>query len=1530
MTRTRKMKPKIEQSQRKTGNQILKHNLDSDISFEHETSRALSHLKSSLGDITVPQKSTSSTGSTVKITSQPIEQHEVLSHSSHNIHLSSVYSSKDDNHDNQGLSSNTSCEKSKSSVVSSLPSDTGCKPKILLLRKQLEENRIKFEKQKRENSEKRAAMEEMSQRIERLRTDIQERDDAIHSLRDSDMLKFNPDFQHLYQQIVCKDNSILALSDKVLQLENTIQSQTEELAEKDEIIKAKKEAVSIICKDKDEKFTKTNNDIYELRQEINLLQNQFSNERTKWNEKELSLESVIKEKSKKISLLEENYQRIESIRFELSIRNGELQEKLVSQQSDMQALRAELEVSKTQLQNKINEISSLNKMVLKAETFGQKKLRNMEKHIKGVFKDSDMCDKFLQLQNNISELQEENGTLQLKLVDSDDIISLNNELKQSLSKAENKIEKLNCEILSHISSISQKENEQIGLIEQTNQMSIRFGDLKQANDVLQNEIDNLKQQNIILELKLCEIEEERDIALKKINLEIEDKEINDSKDSNVESSDCNELDELSRIKLEFEKKALTLSTLEKIISEKEVILEEVLKEKEEKFYENESLVTLLAEKEELMLSQNHEIEKHESYIVSLEENLKEKEMDAKNLVDNINTLQSEIKCLKNNLHDNNVIVSKLNSEIKKFEKEISANAQSLSILRKSESALACTVQEKENIIENLQEEINNIRIDLNQKQLNLMELRDRIGILEAALQSKEKLILNLESDIADKLNENSQQASMSDKFKHEIENVKAYYQQIRTKLEEELNRKSSILLRRENEVKELQEEMLIMSNNLDSSSVIASKYEKEICSKNLLYEAALTKNSEFEAMIKDLEDKITEMNSEQRKSNLSNICNLQSLLEEKTRDFEELVDAHKNLTANHSYLEMQLKLLEAENINLTKQLKAKEEENEKLNKDYYNFIQIKKDEISHQNSLISEKEGELNHLLETREQSILELKHSLELLNNELFEKKREMANLDIEMNLVKKKLEQSQNDINVMEQTLALKESDIATYISDLDWYKAKYDETLFSLQILQEKMDMQSQIQNTEVELEYDSKPITSDDSNSQDATMQSNLSLLGVECEKIKHSKESKLLYSLHKERDISAVNLLTVNDEDFENCKEREQKIYEQTIIKDLDSNLTVMEKSAILSGNLENSASFNEDEFIKVKTKQELDVKKILCSQLKPEKEKLQSKTAEIFPRDSYISCPSVNLELVNLKKELAEAHQAIACLETSLATQSTVDNDFTRDSSEEWRVVDLGKSPTHPCSSMIENSLHEKNKTLCVIQEQLKNALEDINITVNEKKVLIHQINNLESTIIDKDNTISVLQQQVLDLNKNIQDLNGKIDKPQSLIKENGKSNLLSISNIPADYWSEVSSTANLTREDQSDFHLAQNDGRDSAEISKNEFAQCDLGRDELYFKLSWYEENWPTLTMHYNQLKANFEIAEEQIIRLNEDLRKYNNDHIEQELEGSSTIVCMGFKSDENKLEPVCLDRNEVQVIKLQNQVEAIQQQVNFTRPFN
>ena len=105
------------------------------------------------------------------------------------------------------------------------------------------------------------------------------------------------------------------------------------------MIRARTAAVTLMSADLSAKGKSTLDQLEDTRTEMRQMQSNFSEQEAQWREKNGCLQVELQNSQQKLESLEESFGRMEKVRFELSTKNAELQEKVVQLQTSLSEVK---------------------------------------------------------------------------------------------------------------------------------------------------------------------------------------------------------------------------------------------------------------------------------------------------------------------------------------------------------------------------------------------------------------------------------------------------------------------------------------------------------------------------------------------------------------------------------------------------------------------------------------------------------------------------------------------------------------------------------------------------------------------------------------------------------------------------------------------------------------------------------------------------------------------------------------------------------------------------------------------------------------------------------------------------------------------------------------------------------------------------------------------------------------------------------------------------------------------------------------
>ena len=134
----------------------------------------------------------------------------------------------------------------------------------------------------------------------------------------------------------------------------------------------------------------------------------------------------------------------------MAAKNAELQEKIVHVQSNLAEIKEEKEkesLANYQFEEKMKEkIVSLERTVEVSERTRSDRKQEFIESIRELVNDEDIAENILEIENQLTVLEEEKGNLQLRLVDFEDVVTSEKLTKSELNEVSSKLKNLTNEL----------------------------------------------------------------------------------------------------------------------------------------------------------------------------------------------------------------------------------------------------------------------------------------------------------------------------------------------------------------------------------------------------------------------------------------------------------------------------------------------------------------------------------------------------------------------------------------------------------------------------------------------------------------------------------------------------------------------------------------------------------------------------------------------------------------------------------------------------------------------------------------------------------------------------------------------------------------------------------------------------------------------------------------------------------------------------------------------------------------------------
>ncbi|XP_035219232.1 protein MLP1-like, partial [Stegodyphus dumicola] len=857
----------------------------------------------------------------------------------------------------------------------------------------------------------------------------------------------------------------------------------------------------------------------ETRDQMKIMQENFASAESEWKvqlekykEHIAGLENEILEKDQKLKNSELVAKNLESARYELSVKNAELQKKVVIVQEnaakqcemynkeiegEVEDLKKNLEKEKchvAELQKALDDFSSQSEnKVLKARVKERTKLKALERELNALKKANEEKPKeILELHQHIAELEEDKGSLQLKVMELEDQVTQLDKLKEehvmfetNIKEAQQKVDSLEKEITCHQTERDNWMQKYETLHESFNNLKESYAALSEknaeaqkhmdsiiiSNGEMENDYNKLRQEHSELVRKYQEAVEnlqlltDQKVAFELKNIELEEMRENDEK---IRSELLCRIQELQQslkngskpdIQLESENEALTIK----------------LKDVTEKFVQSENKVTELQEHIESLQKTLEELEnKHSCEISHMSEKIKDMETNCITLKENVQSMISQIA-----------------------EKE-----------REIEEIKMKNVS--------VQDELQGLLIHFQAK--NVKECKD------FAAEKENKYVL-LQYNYEKVTEENN-------KLVNEIKVITQELDCERRRLADTYEEQHQVIEDRIAKEKALSDTIEVQSKKLVEYEEIEQNYicELESLRNKLVAECAnsQTKVSSLFDQIKDLENELFSLRDQMDIASKTN----KTLQEKFDKNKLEIKNLNEILTKNNLLLQEKDILVENLKFNIStaeESLADMQNENEKLNeilKENYSEIMSLKQNIQTLNSIITAKD-----------EKISELMHGLQEAEKSIVAKNEQIKEVLVKDQQVKELKEQNaifEQEKMEYKQLLSMKEN---MYLEEKSHFEAKLKEVIEEKKFLeQEKMEYKQSLsvkENTHLEekshFETKLKEVAE-----QKKLLERMLNEKAEECESLNHKIDQ--MEDLLKQKEIQIKSML----ENLSSTNEVEEK------------------------------------------------------------------------------------------------------------------------------------------------------------------------------------------------------------------------------------------------------------------------------------------------------------------------------------------------------------------------------------------------------
>ncbi|XP_072380192.1 uncharacterized protein [Diabrotica undecimpunctata] len=1277
---------------------------------------------------------------------------------------------------------------SGSTEKSSTSMDSKKHEKVNLLKQQLEENKAKLA----ERGMRQKDLQEMVTAIKSQLNDTQQIINAtpagLISIEKSLEYNKNTSPEELYNILLVKEKKITELFEKTHKQEGTILDLQENLKEKDQVIDARTKAITLMTDNLSKKGKDTLDALDETKEQMRKMQENFITLESEMKARQMMLLNDLKNKNIEITELQEEIEQVRKEKNEMSKSNVEkpeaenheliikdLQQKLADSKklneenaSKINDLESQLQhtqeksgqSSSSEIEKLKKQLEESNKNMIKVKAQNKSKIKDLNKKLDSFKKMSDANATIIQLQNDITklnekiaELEEEKGNMQLKMVESieslkgssqaDDVKELQDKLARNseeldekdkiISLLENDIISLKTEITNLAeknSSLTDIQNEQVTSEIQSIQIEEQFEALQRENSNLKEEIDNINKQNNELLERIEEFNKEKVDLTSKLesyiqeNMELIDKleKLSAEKVSSAESIEIVEgLTQQEKLELAAYQKQM------------ETNLEEPIKVSEEEppAELNESVLQLTEDSAELL-------SKIEMF------NIERKEVMMK--LDALREENNQLSLKLNEIENNRDILAETYEQVQ-TEKED---------LQKENEELAKKLKEFKDGKVGHNEEVEDIQVSV--------QLAD--------LQREFEKILGENADLKQTLKDFDKNVHEKDNLESELSNAKEKIIELETKLKENLEEINNYQII----IEENKTEFINSSNIINQLQIQLSESE--------------TDKKELNVLISDLNNVVNDLQNENNK--LGDFEIMEKQVDELKKSLNEQIELAQSQAEDFKE-ELAWNKQETE-----KQVEEKTREKEKLTEELLHKDSV----IENLKDQLREKDVHVHKVIDEMKQKYLGLQEQLDN-NSVTLNKQDELTRKNRELTEKLKKVA-----ANLKKKTLALQELE-SKYNDDKEKWETEINKKESSSD---EVITLQTQLEALKQELQVKSKALENSDIQikelkdvietlqQQNVDLQNMLLETRQRQEKVAEvSLKQELSTSLHEEFDNLHGNnestnedkvkelqlIIEMNESELNHFKERSQKLEEDLAVlleekddllvkcKDLHQQLNLMSKNIEEKSMLEDQMgqklqeiTTNDEMLTRQLEELKTDNKELtdknreqeeLIHKLKVKIKKTQEKISQLKTLQSSLE-EQENLN-ADLKKQLAhlETTQKHSQLEND-ELQKQMQKDYEKiENDYQLQLEGLIKSRnelTFECEKLEEavKSLKDREEELILENTEFKQKIDELetdynNQIANLKENLNHVSTNLEESlqkVATLETAIDTLQKQII------------------------------------------------------------------------------------------------------------------------------------------------------------------------------------------
>lgn len=512
-------------------------------------------------------------------------------------------------------------------------------------------DQLQSENTKNENLEKQLI--ELNAKVEQTDKDLKNANEKINDLEkqlaaEKEINKnLTEEIGKLFEDLKSKTSEVDALTSKVSVLANQIDKLTFEKNKNKENYEKSKAELQVKLDLAAKELSKKSEEINEIKTELEKAKNNLTDEKAK----NIELTEEVKEKEEQINNLEDQLkslkEKVNKASYDLESANNrikELEKELANKETENKDLTEQIERLGKDLEIKINEVNNLNTKIVELEKQVSENISKSETDAKEIERlNNELKDVKTKLTNKSSEVNNLNNEINSLKEVLEENKSKNIELTNTVEKLEKEAQELKEKIKSSESTITDLQKKNSTLTEKLKAEKETNKNLQKEKEKLEKDKQNLEDKAIKLDKKVKEVETEKDQLTKdRENLQ---KELENLQEQ-LSKCPADQTDKIKELEDKIHDKEKLLEEKDKSIEDKNTIIEMLI----EKLDSSDKKVKDLIQQIDNLESKTPEVEyiyvKDRESVSSYDYNKLKSEND--NLKKQIQDLKNKLALLENN------------------------------------------------------------------------------------------------------------------------------------------------------------------------------------------------------------------------------------------------------------------------------------------------------------------------------------------------------------------------------------------------------------------------------------------------------------------------------------------------------------------------------------------------------------------------------------------------------------------------------------------------------------------------------------------------------------------------------------------------------------------------------------------------------------------------------------------------------------------------------------------------------------------